>query len=206
MDGLALFIQICALSALQALGLSSYSLEGHATLLNALMINSLIVLLTVPANLHFLVLLFRDEVDSTALMTQLLQFENGHYISMIMKYAVLEFAFLLFTGISVVVLSVLYFCKPFRWASCPAPSEEVIEVQEKNIHRWKRFFSSSTKQAFIQVKEEYSKLLSLTQSSHLSLSSFHLFSNKQFKQSTPFLSSTARFLPTTPNDRCSPSR
>lgn len=195
MDGLALFIQLCALSALQALGLGAYSLERHATLLNAFMINSLVVLLTVPATLHFLVLLFRDAVDSTALLTQLLQFENGHYISMMMKYAVLEFVFLFFTGVSVIVMLILYFCKPFRWATRPAPSEEVIEVHEKKVNRWLHFFSPTSKQAFLQVKEEYSKLLSLTQSAHLSLSSFPLCSNKQAKQSTPHFSSYGKISP-----------
>lgn len=190
-----MFIQLCALSALHALGLGSYSLERHATLLNAFMINSLVVLLTVPANLHFLILLFRDAFDSTALQTQILQFENGHYISMMMKYAFLEFAFLFFTGISMIVMSILYFCKPFRWATRPAPSEEVIKVQERKVSRWIQFFSSSSssKQAFEQVREEYSKLLALTQSSHLSLSSYILYSNKQSKQSTPsFLSLSLR--------------
>ena len=196
------------------------------------MINSLVVLLTVPANLHFLILLYRDAFDSTALQTQILQFENGHYISMMMKYAILEFAFLFFTGISIIVMLILYFCKPFRWATRPAPSEEVIEVHEKKVSRWIQFFSSSSKQTFEQVREEYSKLIALTQSSHLSLSSFSLYSNKQSInpiQSNPlsrfliiqtnnpinplplfslslFLSITARFLPATPNDRCSPSR
>lgn len=188
------------------------------------MINGLVVLLTVPANLHFLILLFRDAFDSTALQTQILQFENGHYISMMMKYAFLEFAFLFFTGISVIVMLVLYFCKPFRWATRPAPSEEVIEVQERKVSRWLQFFSSSSsKQAFEQVRDEYSKLLALTQSSHLSLSSFSLYSNKSSNfllLSIPFpiiqtnnpnnplpsFSLTARFLPATPNDRCSPSR
>lgn len=143
------------------------------------MINSLVVLLTVPANLHFLILLYRDAFDSTALQTQILQFENGHYISMMMKYAILEFAFLFFTGISIIVMLILYFCKPFRWATRPAPSEEVIEVHEKKVSRWIQFFSSSSKQTFEQVREEYSKLIALTQSSHLSLSSFSLYSNKQ---------------------------
>ena len=149
------------------------------------MINSLVVLLTVPANLHFLILLYRDAFDSTALQTQILQFENGHYISMMMKYAILEFAFLFFTGISIIVMLILYFCKPFRWATRPAPSEEVIEVHEKKVSRWIQFFSSSSKQTFEQVREEYSKLIALTQSSHLSLSSFSLYSNKQSNQSNP---------------------
>ena len=188
-----MFIQLCALSALHALGLGSYSLERHATLLNAFMINSLVVLLTVPANLHFLILLYRDAFDSTALQTQILQFENGHYISMMMKYAILEFAFLFFTGISIIVMLILYFCKPFRWATRPAPSEEVIEVHEKKVSRWIQFFSSSSKQTFEQVREEYSKLIALTQSSHLSLSSFSLYSNKQSNQSTSLFSLSLSF-------------
>ena len=158
------------------------------------MINSLVVLLTVPANLHFLILLYRDAFDSTALQTQILQFENGHYISMMMKYAILEFAFLFFTGISIIVMLILYFCKPFRWATRPAPSEEVIEVHEKKVSRWIQFFSSSSKQTFEQVREEYSKLIALTQSSHLSLSSFSLYSNKQSNQSTSSLLSLSLFL------------
>ena len=175
------------------------------------MINSLVVLLTVPANLHFLILLFRDAFDSTALQTQILQFENGHYISMMMKYAFLEFAFLFFTGISMIVMSILSFCKPFRWTTRPAPSEEVIEVQERKVSRWLQFFSSSSsssKQAFEQVREEYSKLLALTQSSHLSLSSYPLYSNKQTNKRSIslFLSITFPIIQTNnPNNPLPPS-
>ena len=85
-----------------------YPIKQKATLLNSLMINSLTLLLTTPAILHLLSLLFRDNMYFTAAYHFLQQFEEGRYMKLAMEYGVLPIGYLFFIIVSVVTLGVCW--------------------------------------------------------------------------------------------------
>lgn len=161
MDFLSFFLQNCTIVSLRCLGLGAYSLKSHATLLNAFLINDLMLLLSVPATLHFMVLLFRDAFNSTALLTQLLQFENGCYISMMMRFAILEFVFIAFFVISVLANVTSYSCKPLCGRRRVSPAEEVIEVNQGTVRRWSCLPPVTPKPVLASLKTEYTTLLDM---------------------------------------------
>lgn len=116
---LCLHLQLCVLSSLRALGLSIswvrvFPLQQHATLANALLVNAAVLLALLPATLHFLTLLFRDAFDSTALLTLLLRFERGRFLSHVMDYAGLQCLLLLLTLASVLAVGTGSLCRVCR--------------------------------------------------------------------------------------------
>ena len=116
---LCFHLQLCILSSLRALGLSIswvrvFPLQQHATLANALLVNAAVLLALLPATLHFLTLLFRDAFDSTALLTLLLRFERGRFLSHVTDYAGLQSLLLLLTLASVLAVGTGSLCRACR--------------------------------------------------------------------------------------------
>ena len=116
---LCFHLQLCVLSSLRALGLSVswvrvFPLQQHATLAHALLVNAAVLLALLPATLHFLTLLFRDAFDSTALLTLLLRFERGRFLSHVMDYAGLQCLLLLLTLASVLAVGTGSLCRVCR--------------------------------------------------------------------------------------------
>ncbi|KAK8831010.1 hypothetical protein WA577_003709, partial [Blastocystis sp. JDR] len=116
---LCLHLQLCVLSSLRTLGLSIswvrvFPLQQHATLANALLVNAAVLLALLPATLHFLTLLFRDAFDSTALLTLLLRFERGRFLSHVTDYAGLQSLLLLLTLASVLAVGTGSLCRACR--------------------------------------------------------------------------------------------
>lgn len=116
---LCFHLQLCVLSSLRALGLSIswvrvFPLQQHATLANALLVNAAVLLALLPATLHFLTLLFRDAFDSTALLTLLLRFERGRFLSHVTDYAGLQCLLLLLTLASVLAVGNGSLCRACR--------------------------------------------------------------------------------------------
>ena len=116
---LCLHLQLCVLSSLRALGLSIswvrvFPLQQHATLAHALLVNAAVLLALLPATLHFLTLLFRDAFDSTALLTLLLRFERGRFLSHVTDYAGLQCLLLLLTLASVLAVGTGSLCRACR--------------------------------------------------------------------------------------------
>ena len=116
---LCFHLQLCILSSLRTLGLSIswvrvFPLQQHATLANALLVNAAVLLALLPATLHFLTLLFRDAFDSTALLTLLLRFERGRFLSHVTDYAGLQCLLLLLTLASVLAVGTGSLCRACR--------------------------------------------------------------------------------------------
>ena len=91
-----------------------FPLQQHATLVNALLVNAAVLLALLPATLHFLTLLFRDAFDSTALLTLLLRFERGRFLSHVTDYAGLQSLLLLLTLASVLAVGTGSLCRACR--------------------------------------------------------------------------------------------
>lgn len=153
---LCFHLQLCVLSSLRALGLSIswvrvFPLQQHATLANALLVNAAVLLALLPATLHFLTLLFRDAFDSTALLTLLLRFERGRFLSHVTDYAGLQSLLLLLTLASVLAVGTGSLCRACRsWKRRETEETAVVVSGEPPSSRsspssWRRWLQGLKK-------------------------------------------------------------
>ena len=147
---LCFHLQLCVLSSLRALGLSIswvrvFPLQQHATLAHALLVNAAVLLALLPATLHFLTLLFRDAFDSTALLTLLLRFERGRFLSHVMDYAGLQCLLLLLMLASVLAVGTGSLCRVCRSRKRRETEETAVVVSGEPPSSWRRWLQGLKK-------------------------------------------------------------
>lgn len=127
--------------------------EPHATLINVFLLGSSSLLASLPALLHLQSLLFRQNVGSTALLTLLLHFEQGRYLSYVCEYAGFPIAFLVLTVLSTISIIIILLCKvSWKKKSNNETSVVVVETTPSKWRIWKKKKSSSH-----EIKEDLLK-------------------------------------------------
>ena len=196
---LCLHLQLCVLSSLRALGLSIswvrvFPLQQHATLANALLVNAAVLLALLPATLHFLTLLFRDAFDSTALLTLLLRFERGRFLSHVTDYAGLQSLLLLLTLASVLAVGTGSLCRACRsWKRRETEETAVVVSGEPPSSRsspssWRRLLQGLKKKEDLDatLRLEWARLCMMVEACLCLL--FHLSSVALQQSKLPSLS------------------
>ena len=108
---LSLYLSFSVIDGLHALGIQIitvpiYPLKKHATLINALLVNCMMTLLTTPSILYFLSILFRHSVLSSALHSFFLTFESGVHNQSLVRYGIYPFSFLFFSLASLFTVAI----------------------------------------------------------------------------------------------------
>lgn len=171
---LVFYLQICILRSLITLGIAItwvrvFPLQKHATLINSLLVNASVLLLSFPATLHFLLLLFRDALDSTALATLLLRFERGRFVSFLTDRAVIQFVFAALIVASLLAVGVQGLTKSRYKRRAGNEDEETVVVGEDESRegvwdRWMRALrvkSSKEEDWNKQLQVEWARLCML---------------------------------------------